>query len=198
MSQASFRRKVPYAERAYCFLDLEGTGTKPGFHEITEIGIKHTELGQYHRIVKPRFLERAEPKALQVSGYNSKDWAGSQFFEDLQEELRPYITDCTIIGHNIWNYDIPMLRGQYEMAGVTDHEEWMSRDIIDTQILARAVLVREGMKNISMRACRKFFGRGYEGAHNALEDCFFNQDLFDDIMGRVSFKPIQPKQENLF
>jgi len=197
MSFAKYRR-VPYAERPLAFLDVEGNGIIPGYHELTEIGIKHTELGQFHRMIHPKHMDRSQEKALVVSRYSKADWANAQPFEEVFQELKPYLMDCTIVGHNIWNYDIPMIRGNLEMIGVRDHEEWLSRDIIDTMVLARTLLVPEGLKNISMRACRKFFGREYDGAHNALEDCFFNEELYNDIMSRVSFKPLQPKQVSLF
>ena len=61
-------------------MDLETTGLDPVVHEILEIGamcIDITTLNQlwtFEIKVRPERIETAQPKALEVNGYNTREW----------------------------------------------------------------------------------------------------------------------------
>lgn len=178
-----------------CFLDVETTGTKPGYHEVIEVGFRHSTKGGLCLQVQPQHIERAEPEALKVSGYNTSDWADARPFKDVVSRITEFVEDATLVGHNICGFDVPMLQGEYENLGL-EHDH-LFRDTIDTQGLARLFLVPLGLNRIGMEACMKFIGEEYTDAHNAYTDAIFAEKLFTYISdnlkwhGRIQGKRIQ-------
>ena len=57
----------------YAVIDVETTGLNPNTHEIIEVAIV-TKSESYHAKVIPTNIEYASPKALEINGYNEKDW----------------------------------------------------------------------------------------------------------------------------
>lgn len=193
-----FRPFIPYRDRPLCFLDVETTGTKPAFHEVTEIGIRHATKGNLCLQVAPRHMERAQPEALEISRYNSSDWAEALPFKMIEPRITEFFEGATIIGHNA-SFDVSLLQGEYEMAGL-DHDH-LFRDVIDTMALARTFLVPLGLNRLGLGPCMKFIGESYKGAHNAYEDTVFAEKLYNYIIknlkwhGQANGKRIQ---EELF
>lgn len=196
--QDRFRRFVPYRNRPFCFLDVETTGTKPGYHEVTEIGLRHSEKGGLCLQIAPRHIERAQEEALVVSRYNSADWVEAKEFRHEVGRITEFLEDATIVAHNA-PFDVSMIHGEYDMAGL--ERGHLLRDVIDTMALARAFLVPLGLNRIGMGACMKFIGESYDGAHNAYDDTIFVEKLYKFIIknlkwhGRVNGKRVQ---EDLF
>ena len=195
-----FRRFKPYRDRHLCFLDIETTGVKPGYHEITEIGLRHSEKGGLCLQIAPQHIKRAQPEALQISGYNTADWAEAKPFKNVASKITEYLEDATIIGHNAAGFDVPFLRCEYEAIGL-DHDE-LFRDVIDTMALARTFLVPLGLNLLSMKSCMGFIGVEYEGAHNAYEDTIFAEKLYRYITENLKWHGRQRDgkriQEKLF
>lgn len=189
-----FRRFVPYRDRPRCFLDIETTGTKPGFHEVTEIGFRHEEKGGLCLQIAPQHIKRAEAEALKISRYNTADWVSARPFKDTVPKITEYVENATVIAHNA-SFDVSMLQGEYEALGL-DHDH-LFRDVIDTMAFAREFLVPLGLNRLSMEACMKFIGESYEGAHNAYDDTIFVEKLYRYITqnlkwhGRIDGKRIQ-------
>lgn len=182
-----FRPFKPYRLRPLCFFDAEGTGTKPGWHELTEVGLRHSEKGAKCIQIAPDHMDRAQPEALKVSRYNSSDWADARRFIDVVPEITEFVEDATIVGHNIFGYDAPMTKGVYEMHGL-EHDH-LFRDIIDTMSMARKFLVPLGLNRIGLGPCMKFIGREkeYEDAHNAYSDAVCCEILYNFIMGNLKW-----------
>lgn len=194
-----FNQFVPYRNRPLCFCDVETTGTEPGIHEVIEIAFKHEELGSWSTQILPEHIDRAQPEALRISGFNTTDWVGAPRFLDAAEKITEFVAGATLVGHNFIGFDAPMIVGNYKMCNLPYYG--LFRDIIDTMMLARTFLVPEGLKLLNMEACRKFFGKGYEGAHAAWEDCVFTEELYYDIVNRMRWhgdREGKKIQEDLF
>lgn len=179
MAYSQFERFVPYRERPFCFCDIETNGTTPGYHEVIEFAAKHEKLGRWSTPIAIEHHDRSEPEALKVSRYNKSDWVGAPTFKQVAPRIAEFLTDATIVGHNFIGFDAPMIRGAFDMQGLSHGK--MLRDIIDTMMLARTFLIEEDLKRLNMKACRKFFGKGYERAHAAWEDVEFVEELYNDI-----------------
>ncbi len=94
---------------------------------------------------------------------------------DAAPKIAEYLEGTTIVAHNA-PFDVSMLQGEYEMAGM-DHGQ-LFRDVIDTQALARLFLVPLGLNLLNLESCMKFIGVEYKGGHNAYEDTVFAEKLY--------------------
>jgi len=186
MAYGQFAKFIPYRDRPLCFCDIETNGTKAGHHQMIEFAAKHEKLGSWSTQIQIMHPDRSDPEALRIPT-----------FKQVAPKIAEFLTGSTIIGHNFIGFDAPMIRGTYDMLGLGHGE--MLRDIIDTMMLARTHLVKEGLNLLNMKACRKFFGKGYEGAHTAYEDAEFAEELYNDIMGGLRWVGHKgPIQESLF
>lgn len=60
-------------------IDIETTGLLPGYHELVDIGIVYTDLdgnvlAKFHRKIMPEHLDRVDPGAVRVNGFNPEVW----------------------------------------------------------------------------------------------------------------------------
>ncbi len=180
-----FNNFVPYRERPLCFCDIETTGVKPEHHEVIEIAFKHEKLGSWSAQIMPQYLERAQPEALNISKFNVADWVGAPSFKNIAPKITEFVADATLVGHNLIGFDVPMIKGNYKICDLP--YEGLFRDMIDTMVLARVFLVPEGLNQLNMESCRKFFGKSYERAHSAWEDCLFAEELYRDITSNLKW-----------
>jgi len=63
----------------FCVLDTETTGLDPIFHEVIQVAaiLCDGQLNELDRIsfkLRPKFIERASEKALEVNGYHPRTW----------------------------------------------------------------------------------------------------------------------------
>lgn len=194
-----YPRRVPYASRPLIGIDVETNGLAPGYHELIELALAPQDRNRdpWVKRFKMRYPKRSQEEALKVAKYNRHDWSDAQDFSDSWEEFAALINGTTLIGHNIAGFDLPMLKGQALLLGLDKQLDEIRFDIIDTQILARVHLIPEGLKGLSLKACRGFFGRSYEGAHGAYDDALMAVELYEDIVSRVKYHG-KPRQESLF
>ena len=170
---------VPYRNRPKVFFDVETTGLIPGYNEVTELGFSHEEMGAWSVRVRPKYMDRAHPKALEISGYNEKDWAGAPFIEDVWDPICERLENAIIIGHNVAGFDLPIMHGEARMKGLSSDR--ISRAWEDTQGLAMTHLVPRGIKRVNLAACCDFFGISNEGQHHALEDALRCKQVYERI-----------------
>ncbi len=170
---------IPYQDRPRVFFDIETTGLIPGFNEVTELGFSHEEMGPWSVRVRPKYMDRAHPKALEVSGYNERDWADAPFIEDVWGSICLRLEDAIIVGHNVAGFDLPMMHGEARLKGLDSSR--ISHVWEDTQGLAVTHLVPRGLKRISLAACCDHFGISNEGQHHALEDALRCKQVYEKI-----------------
>ncbi len=185
MGYRTYRPFKPYRERPLCFLDVEGTSTDTKRAEITEIGLRHSKKGAINIQVMPSDLGNADPESLKISRFNERDWSGAPNFKKAIPMFIDYIEDATIVGHNIYGYDMPLFQNEFDRLGVDRSN--LFRDIVDTMSLARIFLVPLGLKRIGLESCMKFIGEPYKDAHNAHSDAYFSEKLYGYIMENVKW-----------
>lgn len=90
-----------------CFLDLETTGARIGFHEIIEIAAIRTApdasrvLSTWHNRVRPRHPERISPFAKNLTGFDSSLWKEAEFpSARLWKEFSCFADSCIPVCHN--------------------------------------------------------------------------------------------------
>lgn len=187
-----FRQHVPYDRRPLCFFDIETTGLKPGYHEVTEVAFIHEKFGNLCLQIRPRHFDRAQEKALEISNYNEEAWADSEDFDKVAPKIIEFMEDVILVGHNAAGFDLPMIHGNFEIIGLDSSS--ISKAVIDTQVLALTHLVPQGLKLLNLKACMKFLSIEMEEHHAAYDDAHMTKCVYEGIMKKVMWTGGSPQQ----
>lgn len=157
-------------KRKVAFLDVETTGLSSKKHEIIEVGVVVTdaegllERETFESKVKPRHLEHASAKALEINGFTPEGWAEAPHLCEVLERLVPYLEGGVIAGHNV-AFDTKFLEAAWEKAG--HRPTGMSRnEYYDTMLRARAL----GLPQATLGAVCAHYGIEQPIQHRALAD----------------------------
>ena len=162
----------------YAIVDIETTGLNPNTHEIIEVAII-TKTEQYHAKVLPNHIEFADPKALEVNGYNEKEWFGAVPASIVAQKTARLLDGKIIIGHNP-AFDMSFL---FELWDLYNCRPYIDRRYIDTVSLAREHLPR--CRSYSLDNIRRYLGWSLLGNHSALVDASDTERLFQ-VLWRCS------------
>jgi DNA polymerase-3 subunit epsilon len=105
------------------FTDLETTGTDPIRHEILEIGLLVVEpvsLGIVDSLevkVKPEHIATATDSALELNGYNARDWANAVPLKRALEEYVRRASSAIFCSHNV-TFDWAFMNEGFRKTGV--------------------------------------------------------------------------------
>jgi len=157
----------------YMVIDIETTGIKCGFHEITEISILNCEtLDQRVWFVKIKYPERASDDALRLTNKTRRELVSrGRFIEDILDEINEFVEEAgdeleeaVMIGHNC-SFDRRFMEHAFE----TNNKKFKAQYWLDTVSMARKlaknvlkigktsfaldrILVTAGVKNIESGA----------------------------------------------
>ena len=165
--------------------DLETTGINPKTAEIVEIaaqrlGIAGDKVDRFYRLVKPPggHIPRAATRIHRIDSETVKDAPG---IEIVLPELMGFLQDRILIGHNVAEYDNPIL--------ARDLRRYLSRDLsaphYDTLATARRLFPRQ---RCSMGALAEKFGIEHGRLHGALEDVEVNREIFKELIKIDAYK----------
>ncbi len=194
---------------SYLVLDLEMTGTEPGWHEIIQIGAvlydnNWKELGRYLQNAYPENEESYSLPALEIHGLTLEDLEEAPMIEEVLESFEawileklnikpnpnafdnsPYLKKTILCGQSVIN-DINFLRFAYRDL----NRKWpFSFKLIDLHTLSFfvfKVLDKNGYqtpRSHSLASVADYFG--FERAsdiHNALEDSILTGLCFKEMM----------------
>ena len=165
--------------------DLETTGINPKTAEIVEIAAHRLsaigdEVERYHCLVKPPGgrIPRAATRIHQIDEETVKNSPG---IEMVLPEFSGFIQDRILIGHNVGEYDNPILTrdlGRYLKTG-------LSAPHYDTLVTARRLFPRQ---RCSMGALAEKFGIEHGRLHGALEDVRVNREIFKELIRIDAYK----------
>lgn len=178
-----------------CFIDIETTGLNPAIHEIIEVAIIFDDRERYHRFIKPKRLEFADPIALTINKFHDRagSWKEAITHEQLAFDLACLLHKRMIIGHNPF-FDMLFIYELLEQHG----EQLQSRNpLIDTITLAHEHLQPVGLKKLSLDSIRAFLGWSNVDAHTAMKDCEDVQRLYLMLMNASSYKRFKLKIRHL-
>ena len=144
-------------------LDLETTGTDPGWDEITEVGavtVRGGErLGTFHTLV-------------------GDGWPG---IDAVLPSLLEFVRDTVIVGHNV-QFDLRFLNAALARSG---RPLLATHDVIDTMPLARR-LVRDDVDDCRLGTLAQRFSLEHRPSHRAFEDAAATVDLLHLLIERSS------------
>lgn len=176
------------------FVDLETTGTNPEKHEIIEIGCivveqvprvgRGPELKKIDELdikVQPEHMERAEPAALRVNGYNEADWLFATDLKTALETLAHKTRGCIIVGQNI-AFDWAFLEKGFEKTGIL--HQFHDYHMLDLVSLAYAKLYDDPNYNqkFGLRFLCERFGVKNEKAHSAMSDIQATLEVYKKLL----------------
>lgn len=159
--------------------DLETTGLNPKTAEIVEIAAHRLspigdEVDRYYRLVRPPGGHIPE-SARRIHGIDTETVKSSPGIEIVLPEFLGFIQDRILIGHNVAEYDNPIL--------ARDLRRYLKRDLsaphYDTLTTARRLFPRQ---RCSMSALAEKFDIEHGRLHSALEDTRVNREIFKELI----------------
>lgn len=174
-------RRIEDTPNTYTVVDLETTGTNHWKDEITEIGAIRYEDGiETERLQLLVKTEVKIPKSVEKLNGITNDMLRLLGCEpkDAYEELRKFLGDSIVLGHNFTSFDSKFLEDAY----VRELGCHFPNDYIDTLYLARKM--RPELEHHSLEALSQEYGIDYSKAHRAAEDCQINQRIYEQLIGR--------------
>ena len=141
-------------KKPLAFVDVETTGLNPQLHEIIEISIIKVcpihGTTNFTRKITPLHIEYADTKALEINGYNKKEWQDSEDCEMVMSKVSDMLAGCTLVGHNI-RFDEEFIAETCFRHGIKTR---YNRRLIDTVTLAHEHLYH--LESVSMDSIRKY------------------------------------------
>jgi len=177
----------------YYFLDVETTGLKAGWHEISQISIiRHSDRNQLSEYIRVSHPERTTPEALTATGRTFADLKKGISKEEVIEKCHKFLlsdggTDeqrC-IIAHNA-SFDRRFCYASWEDIG----KKFPASLWLDTMACAKYHLTRHmGLEKPSVKldSCMDHYGLVKRGtSHNATVDTQNNYLLYEHLK-KISF-----------
>lgn len=165
------------------FVDVETTGLNPQLHEIIEISIIKVcpihGTTNYTSKIKPVYIEHAENKALEINGYNAKDWRQAPDAEMVMSKVSDMLAGCILVGHNV-RFDEEFIFETCFRLGIKRRYD---RRLIDTVTLAYEHLYN--LESVSMDSIRDYFG--WEPGHRARIDVLQTYMLYYKLVRCTAF-----------
>jgi DNA polymerase-3 subunit epsilon len=163
----------------YAVLDTETTGLTPD-HEVIEVAVILVDEAtlelrhSYAARIRPERLEIAEPRALEVNGYNAVDWQHALPASVALGEVIALLEGTVPVGHNV-GYDTMMLTANMARCGIPTR---VPHSKVDTVTLVREHLFPLGLTHTGLDSVRKFLGWPTHHVHTASVDAQDTYQLF--------------------
>jgi len=169
-------------------LDTETTGLKSDYHEIIQyaallcdnnLNVIDSKVAK----IKPRWVERASKKALEINGYHPRTWNPEyDSHERAVIELNNFIEEHTgpddevvLIGQNVM-FDIKFMRQEYKRYKIRYPFEYDCVDLIDVVKIWEKTNNKK-LKNRKLAYLSEFTGCKNECAHDAYYDVLTTLDI---------------------
>lgn len=176
-------------QRPFAFVDVETTGTRPGKHELLEVGVVITAAGAPASIVdsielkiKPERLYDAQADALVINRYSEQEWANALPSDEAMKKLAEKIKGAAIYGWNV-GFDRAFLESALNRAGIGIEDIGLDYTWYDVKMdfIRWAKLTKReeefGPRYSLGKACRAFRVEN-EDAHRALSDALTTHRIY--------------------
>ena len=170
-------------------IDTETTGLDRSKHEIIELAMISYVIGEngerwvlkkFNTKIKPRHIETASPKALQINHYKKEDWENAPDISEVLFEAKQIIENSQVlIGQNLI-FDLRYLTGAFIKNGfeIPDYPAY-----IDTKAMADVLRRQKKIKRSAMDYLCEHYDIKFEGkAHSALTDCERTMKVWDKLL----------------
>jgi len=192
---------VSWKGHALCAVDVETSGTLPGYHEIVQIACvplnqhmePHPELRHFYMDIKPDFPERMNPEAVKKHGLTvdyldqcvSQDRAVDLFIEWFESLGLLFGKRLLPLAHN-WAFERGFLMYWLGLEGFDSMWQGTGRDTMTAAGFINDLYVWHGRKHpfnyVNLKAICDRFDIHLDKAHDALADCLATAKLYAEYM----------------
>lgn len=158
----------------YIVIDTETTGLDKLEHEMISLGaivmIDNVITERFSVKVRPRRLDKADPRAMKVNGYSEYKWRNAIDHSLAASLIHAFFLkhqDGCLVGHNV-QFDIGFIES---FCSEFQHSIIFPTPYIDTRDICRAILAPFGLSSMSLDNICLFLGWERRNAHTALSDC---------------------------
>lgn len=178
---------TPVFDTAIAWLDTETTHLNPEIAQVLEIALVIPKTGlRWSTKVQPTDISLADPKALEINGYNETDWIGAPTAVEAFTEMLALLKAARVklIGGQNIGFDMSVIGCQMRRLGL--EKEWRSvpHRTVDTISLAYAALGHE-LPLLNLQSICTALGVSNDGAHRALADVDRTIAVHDLLMQRL-------------
>jgi DNA polymerase III epsilon subunit-like protein len=174
--------------KSLCFIDVETTGLSWKKHEIVELAAIRVRLdtweteGTLDLKVRPEHIHTAEPKALELNGYDPEKWKGAYSLGAVLEQLSPLLQGAIPAGHNV-KFDLAFIEAAWE-RGVAFRPSDLNYHTLDTCSLAMPLYINGKVNSVELGdVYRCLFGHEQPDQHRALSDCRASMEIAKALIG---------------
>lgn len=172
----------------FCVLDTETTGLQVGTHEVIQVAaiLCDTQLEEIDRVsfkIRPRNIEKASKKALEINGYHPRTWnpdffshkKALQYLNTFLEKSNPHGARIVMAGQNI-KFDYGFLKAEYELSGIVFP---FSVDMLDLIQIAKmwSSVTNTKLKKYSLKYLAEFTDQINTNPHDAEADAEVTLDI---------------------
>lgn len=183
---------TPLSEVTFVVVDLETTGGSPAEAGITEIGAVKVRagevLGEFQTLVQPGVP--VPPFIAVLTGITDAMLVDAPPLSAALPAFLEFARGCVLVAHNA-PYDVSFLKGACTRLGLP----WPECTVVDTARLARAVLLRDEVRNCKLATLAAHFGAGTTPNHRALADARATVDVLHGLIGRVGSLGVHSLEE---
>lgn len=139
--------------------DFETTGLDPRIHEIIEIGMLVVDQKTFEVIdqmdvrVKPEHLETASPRAMQVNGYNPKDWKDAWDLKVSMKILSSKAKGAIFCGQNV-TFDWGFADEGFHKTGIVNLMDYHRIDIFTMSWM----LLKDKIQYYNLKSVSEYLG----------------------------------------
>ncbi|WP_373702789.1 PolC-type DNA polymerase III [Weissella soli] len=167
----------------YVVFDVETTGLSPAYDKVIQLSAVKMERGMVIDEFD-EYLDPGEPlshKIIEITHITDDMLVGSRSEADVFADFRAWTGDAIMVGHNVIDFDVPMVNNAYIRNGMPP----IQNVVIDTLNLAHFLYPE--MRRFTLGTLAKRLGVPLEQAHNAIYDAA--------ATGQVNFKMLNDAKE---
>ncbi|GAA1746812.1 DEDD exonuclease domain-containing protein [Nostocoides vanveenii] len=173
---------TPLNEVTFVVVDLETTGGSAHGDHITEFGAVKVRggevLGEFQSLVNPRVP--IPPVISALTGITNAMVASAPRIESVLPSFLEFAGDAVLVAHNA-RFDISFLKA----AAAATSTPWPGPTVLDTVLLARALVTRDEAPNHKLSSLARVFHSHVAPDHRALHDAQATVDVLHGLIARV-------------
>jgi DNA polymerase III subunit epsilon len=183
---------TPLPHVTFVVVDLETTGGSPADAGITEIGAVKLRageiLGEFQTLVQPG--QPVPPFIAVLTGITDSMLVDAPPLASALPAFLEFLGGAVVVAHNA-PYDVGFLKGACAKLG----HRWPDPTVVDTARLARAVLLRDEVRNCKLGTLAAHFRSGTQPNHRALADARATVDVLHGLIERVGSLGVHSLEE---